>query len=139
MSFHNNGKEHKQKLQPKNIDEYLDTLPEKIRDIIEKIRQTIKKAVPQAEEVISYQMPAFKFHGMLIWFAAFKNHYSLFAPKALQVFKDELTSYETTKSAIKFPLDKPAPVQLVTKIVKFIAKENLVKAQLKTKKKKIKY
>lgn len=123
-------------LQPKNVQEYLDAFPDNIKATLEKIRNTIKKAVPEAEEIISYQMPAFKFHGMLIWFAAFKNHYSLFAPKALQVFKDELTSFETTKSAIKFPLDKPVPVQLVTKIVKFIAKENLIKEQLKTKKKK---
>ena len=82
-------------------------------------------------------MPAFKFHGMLVWFAAFKNHYSLFVrSKVLQVFKEELKPYEPTKATIKFPLDKPVPVQLVTKIVKFGAKENLEKAQLKTKRKK---
>ncbi len=125
------------KVSIKDIDSYLAIQPENVRVILEKLRQTIKKAVPEAEEVISYQMLAFKFHGMLVWFAAFKNHYSIFVrPKVLQAFKDELKPYELAKSAIKFPLDKPLPVQLVTKIVRFGAKENLGKAQLKTKRKK---
>lgn len=124
------------KKQPKTVEEYLDTLPDGVRANLEKIRKTVKKAVPEAEEVISYQMPAFKFHGMLVWFAAFKNHYSLFVrTTVLQVFKDELKPYESSKATIKFPLDTPVPVQLVRKIVRFVAKENLEKAQLKTKKK----
>jgi len=123
-----------QKLQPKNVDAYLDKLPDKVKDTLEKLRQTIKKAAPEAEEVISYRMPAFKFHGMLVWFAAFKHHYSLYArPKILQVLKDELKPFESAKSTIKFPLDKSVPVQLITKIVKLGVKENLKRAQLKTK------
>ncbi len=102
-----------------------------IQKILEKIRQTIKKAVPDAEEVISYGMPAFKFQGMLAWFAAFKNHYSVFMrPKSLQVFKEDLKQYELSKSAIKIPLDEPVPVRLVTKIIKYGAKQNLEKAEL---------
>jgi uncharacterized protein YdhG (YjbR/CyaY superfamily) len=121
----------------KDIDSYLAIQPENVRVILEEIRQTIKKAVPEAEEVISYQMPAFRFHGMLVWFAAFKNHYSVFIrPNVLQVFMDELKPFELAKSAIKFPLDKPVPIQLVTKIVKFGAKVNLENAQLKSKGKK---
>ena len=127
----------KQKIQFSTVDEYLALLSTQIKATLEQLRQTIKKAAPEAEEVISYQMPAFKFHGILVWFAAFKNHYSLFVrPKVLQVFKDELKQYETSKSAIRFPLDKPVHVQLVTKIVRLTAKENLEKARLKTKRKK---
>jgi uncharacterized protein YdhG (YjbR/CyaY superfamily) len=121
---------------PKNVDEYLDTLHEDARIILEQLRGIIKKAVPEAEEVISYNMPAFKFHGMLVWFAAFKNHYSIFMrPRILEIFKDELKPYESTKATIKFSLDKPLPVRFVTKIIKFGAKENLEKSRLKIKKK----
>ncbi|HSB56394.1 MAG TPA: DUF1801 domain-containing protein [Nitrosopumilaceae archaeon] len=123
----------------KTVEEYLDTLPKEVRATLEKIRQTIKKVVPEAEEVISYQMPAFKFHGMLVWYAAFKNHYSLFVrSKVLQAFNDELKPYETSKATIKISLDQPVPVGLVTKIVKFGAKENLARSQLKTSRKKVK-
>lgn len=121
----------------KDVVSYLACLSEGERVTLGKIRQSIKKAVPGAEEVISYQMPAFKFHGMLVWFAAFKNHYSLFIrPKVLQFFKDELKQYATSKSAIKFPKDKPVPVRLVSKIVRYGAKVNQEKARLKTKRKK---
>lgn len=95
------------------------------------MRQTIKEAVPEAVELISYQMPAFKFHGMLAWYAPFKSHYSLFVPGVLEVFKDELANYQLSKGGIRFPLDHPVQVELVTKIVQFRAKENLTKAQLK--------
>jgi len=115
-----------------NIDKYILMFSTDIQKILEKIRQTIKKAVPEAEEVISYSMPAFKFHGMLAWFAAFKKHYSIFMrPKVLQVFKEDFKQYELTKSAIKIPLSKPVPVKLVTKIIKYAAKENLKKAKIK--------
>ena len=97
------------------------------------MRQTIKVAVPEADELISYQMPAFKFNGMLAWYAPFKNHYSLFVPGVLEFFKDELASYQLSKGGIRFPLDHPVQVELVTKIVQYKAKENLMKAQLKAK------
>ena len=113
-----------------NIDKYILMFSSDIQKILEKIRQTIKKAVPDAEEVISYGMPAFKFHGMLAWFAAFKKHYSIFMrPKVLQVFKEDLKQYELSKSAIKIPLDKPVPIKLITKIIKYAAKENLKKVK----------
>ena len=99
---------------------------------MEKLRQTIKKTAPGAEEVLSYKIPAFKFHGMLLWFAAFKNHYGLYPySKTIQVFKDKLTGYEFTKGTIKFPLDKPIPVKLVMEIVRFRVKENLNKEILR--------
>jgi uncharacterized protein YdhG (YjbR/CyaY superfamily) len=120
----------------KDIDSYIEQHPEGVRIILEELRQTIQKAVPGAEELISYQMPAFRFHGRLVWFAAFKNHYSIFfRQNVLQSFKEELKSFELSKSesAIKIPFDKPVPVQLLTRIVQSGAKANLDDSQLKTK------
>jgi uncharacterized protein YdhG (YjbR/CyaY superfamily) len=105
----------------KNIDEYIDLQSEDVRATLINIRETIKKAVPEAEELISYQMPAFRFKKMLVWFAAFKKHYTIFFPgKVLQEFKDELQSYELVKSGagIKIPLGTPVPDQLISKIIK---------------------
>jgi uncharacterized protein YdhG (YjbR/CyaY superfamily) len=114
-----------------NVDKYISLFSLDTQMILKQIRQTIKKAIPEAEEVISYNMPAFKFHGILVWFAAFKKHYSIFIrPKILQVFKEELKQYELTKSAIKTPYGNPVPVKLITKIIKYAAKENLKKAEL---------
>jgi uncharacterized protein YdhG (YjbR/CyaY superfamily) len=119
------------------VDSYLEVQPEDARVILEKIRLTIKKAAPEAEEVISYQMPSFRFNGMLVWYAAFKEHYSVFfIPRVIEAFKEELKPYKLTKSAIKFPMDHPVPVQLITKMVKFGAIINYDKAQLKIKVKK---
>jgi uncharacterized protein YdhG (YjbR/CyaY superfamily) len=123
----------------KDIDAYIELQPENIKSILSEIRQTIKNAVPEAEELISYQMPAFRYHGMLVWFAAFNHHYSTFMrPQVLDLFREELKSYELSKSksAIKIPLDKPVPVQLLSKIIKAGARANLEKAQLKGKEKK---
>jgi uncharacterized protein YdhG (YjbR/CyaY superfamily) len=96
------------RLASKDIDEYIGLQSESTRGILSEIRQTIKKAVPEAEELINYQMPAFRFHGMLVWYAAFKNHFSIFIrPHILSVFKDELIPFELSesKSAIKIPLN----------------------------------
>ncbi len=114
---------------PKNIDEYLFALPEEVRAILEKLRQTIRQAAPHAEEVISYQMPAFKYHGMLVYFAAFKNHCSFFPGNAglLETMKDELKDFKTSKGTLQFTVEKPLPSALVKKIVKARIKENLSK------------
>jgi uncharacterized protein YdhG (YjbR/CyaY superfamily) len=120
----------------KDIDAYIDLQPENTRNILSEIRQTIKETIPEAEELISYQMPAFRYHGMLVWFAAFNQHYSIFIPsQILNIFQEELKPYELSKSksAIKIPLDKPVPVQLLSKIIKTGAKANLEKSQLKIK------
>jgi len=120
----------------KEIDNYIIQQPENVRGIIAELRQTIKKAVPEAEELISYKMPAFRFHGMLVWYAPFKNHYSIFVrPHILKNFKNELKAFETSKSnsAIKIPLDKPVPVDLLTRIIKLAAKLNLENEELKSK------
>ena len=120
----------------KDIEGYLADQPPAVRSLLEELRQTIKKAVPQATELISYQMPAFRHHGILLYYAAFKKHYSVFArPVILQAFKKELADYSQTKSAIHIPLDKPVPKRLVTKIAQYVAKQNEEKQALKLKKK----
>lgn len=122
---------------PKNIDEYIACHPPEIQEKLEKIRATIRKAAPKAEEAISYMMPTFKLHGNLVHFAAFKNHIG-FYPGAggILAFKEELADYETSKGTVQFPLDKRIPFGLITKIVKFRVAQNLDKAAAKAKKKK---
>ena len=115
----------------KDIDAYLKLQNESIRIKLSKIRDIIRKAVPEAEEVISYGMPAFKYYGMLAYFAAFRNHYSLFiSPKIILAFKDELSDYDTSKGTIKIPNDKPVPVRLVTRLIKAAARQNLEKSEM---------
>ncbi len=111
----------------KSVDEYVGTLPKDVQDTLETVRRTIQKAVPEAEELISYQMPAFKFHGPVLYFSAFKNHYSLFGATegVRRAFKKELSRYEVTKGTIRFPLDERVPVKLIRGIAKYRAKENL--------------
>ena len=95
------------------------------------MRATIKKAAPKAEEVISYSMPAFKLNGMLCWYAAFKNHIG-FYPRVsgIETFKKDIEKYKWAKGSVQFPMDKPLPLALVTKIVKFRVKENAAKSRL---------
>jgi uncharacterized protein YdhG (YjbR/CyaY superfamily) len=112
----------------KTIDEYIATFPKNVQIILEELRQAIRESAPAAEETISYQMPAFKLNGILVWFAAFKNHVG-FYPKtsAIEAFKEELSGYETSKGTIRFPINKPIPFNLVKKIVRYRVKENLGK------------
>ena len=114
------------------IDQYIESQPAPVRPGLEKLRQAIRKAAPEAAEVLSYKIPAFKFQGMLVWFTAFKNRYGFYPfSKTIQIFKDKLTGYEFTKGTIKFPLNKPIPVKLVMEIVRFRVKENLNKEILR--------
>ena len=118
----------KKRTPPKNIDEYIAGVPDDVQAILKKIRQTIRKAAPEAEEKISYQIPSFALHGRLIYFAAFKKHIGLYpAPRGAEKFKKELAAYEGGKGTVRFPLDKPIPYGLITRIVKFRAKENLAR------------
>jgi uncharacterized protein YdhG (YjbR/CyaY superfamily) len=105
---------------PKDVDEYLAGVPEPARGTLNKIRAAIRSAVPpEATEAISYGMPAFKHKGVLVWFAAFSNHCSLFPTAAvIEAFKNELKSFSTSKGTIHFPTDKPLPTALVKKLVK---------------------
>lgn len=119
------------------VNAYLSAQPENLRAILEKIRETIRNAVPGATELISYQMPAFKFHRIVAWYAPFKKHYSLFVrPVVMEAFKEELKPYELSKSAIRFPLNYPVPIDLITRIVMYSAELNLAKEQLRSSKKK---
>ena len=122
---------------PRNIDEYIAGFPNDVQEILEKIRMTIRKAAPDAEETISYKMPAFNLKGhYLVYFAAYKNHIGFYAaPRGNAEFKEELSVYEAGKGTLQFPLDKPIPFDLISKIVKFRVKENLDRAEAKQKKK----
>jgi len=109
----------------RTIDEYIGIYPKNVQEILQKLRQTIRKAVPKAEEAISYQIPTFKLNGNLVHFAAFKNHVGFYpTPSAIKAFKKELSSYKGAKGSVQFPLDKPFPYDLVRKIVIFRVKEN---------------
>jgi len=102
------------------VEEYLARLTDPARDMLSKIRDAIRSAAPpEATETISYKMPAFKYNGVLVWYAAFSNHCSLFPTAAvMDKFKVELKSFATSKGTIQFPLDKPLPIALIKKIVK---------------------
>jgi uncharacterized protein YdhG (YjbR/CyaY superfamily) len=121
----------------KTVDEYLSTFPANTKSILKELRKTIKQAAPLAEELISYNMPAFKLQGMLVYYAAYKEHIGFYpAPSGIEVFKKELSGYEGAKGSVKFPVDRPIPFDLISQIVKFRVQENLEKAKAKVKKKK---
>ena len=105
---------------PKNFDEYLAGVPEHARSTLKRLRETIRSAVPgEANETISYRIPAFKHNGVLVWFAAFSNHCSLFpTASVIEAFKNELKGFSTSKGTIHFPADKPLPITLIKKLVR---------------------
>lgn len=121
---------------PKTIDEYIAGFPNDVQAILEKIRRTIRKAAPGAEETIKYGMPTFILKGNLVYFAAFKRHIGFYPPPATRdaKFKKELDPYRGPKGSCKFPLDEPIPLGLISKIVKLRVKENLEKADAGRKK-----
>ena len=107
------------------VDEYIADFPERVQIILQQVRRAIREAAPGAEEAISYQIPGFRLNGSLVWFAAFKDHIG-FYPRAsgIEAFKDELSAYEISKGTVRFPLDKPLPLDLIQEIVRFRVKEN---------------
>ena len=118
-----------------SIDEYIATFPEEIQKILEELRAAIKAAAPEAEEKISYQIPTFALKGNLVHFAAWKNHIGFYPTSSgTREFKKELTIYESAKGSVKFPIDKPLPLDLISKIVKFRVAENLKKAEIGSRK-----
>ncbi len=119
------------------IDEYIANSPNGVQEILEKIRITIHKAAPNAEEIINYGIPTFTLHGNLVHFAGFKNHIGFYpTPSGIEKVKKELYVYKGAKGSVQFPLDKPIPYGLISKIVKFRVKEVLERAEAKEKKKK---
>ncbi len=114
---------------PKNgfstVDEYIGSFPEKTRKILEELRAVILAAAPGAQEKISYQMPAYALNGNLVYFAAYRNHIGFYpTPGGIQAFKEELSVYEGAKGSIKFPIDQPLPLELISRIVKFRVAQN---------------
>jgi uncharacterized protein YdhG (YjbR/CyaY superfamily) len=120
----------------KTVEEYLLSIPEHAIELSETLRHTIMQAAPKAEEVLSYNMPAYKQNGILVYWCVFKNHIGFFpTSKPIEVFAAELTKFKTSKGTIQFPLDKPIPKTLVKKILKYRMSEDAEKAKAKTKKK----
>ena len=115
------------------IDKYIAGFPADTQLLLEQVRTAIRKSAPEAIEVISYGMPAYKQNGILVWFAGYSKHIG-FYPKAsgIEVFKKELSVYKSAKGSVQFPLDKPLPLGLITKIVKFRVKEDLEHAKNKS-------
>ena len=118
----------------KTIDEYISTFPENVQRILQEIRRSIQEVVPDAEEVISYQIPAFRKYGMLVYFAGWKNHVSMYPVKPeMEEAIPELADYKTSgKGTVQFSLKKPVPVELVKKIVAYRLAENLAKQKSRT-------
>jgi uncharacterized protein YdhG (YjbR/CyaY superfamily) len=112
----------------KSIDQYIQGFPKEVQIILSQLRSTIRNAAPQATEKISYQMPTFYFNGNLVHFAAHKNHIGFYpTPSGISAFQKEISGYKNSKGAVQFPMDKPLPLKLVEKIVKFRVKENAMK------------
>jgi uncharacterized protein YdhG (YjbR/CyaY superfamily) len=110
------------------IDKYISSFPKEIQVMLQQIRETIRQAAPEAEEAIRYAMPTFVLNGNLVHCAAFKNHIGFYpVPSGIEAFKEELSVYKGGKGSVQFPLDKPMPLSLITKIVQFRVQENLNK------------
>jgi uncharacterized protein YdhG (YjbR/CyaY superfamily) len=121
---------------PKNVDDYIAAFPVATQTLLLQLRATITKAAPGAKETISYQMPAYKYHGALVYFAGYDRHIGFYpTASGIAAFKTELSAFKSAKGSVQFPLDKPLPLRLITRIVKFRVKENARKARRVTKKK----
>jgi uncharacterized protein YdhG (YjbR/CyaY superfamily) len=107
-------------IKPANFDSYITAFPEGTQELLEQLRATIKKAAPEAREIISYGMPAFKLTRILVYFAAHKNHIGFYpGASGIEAFQDDIKGYKWAKGTVQFPLDQPLPLDLITRIVKF--------------------
>ena len=121
---------------PQTIDEYIALFPAEVRAILEKVRATVQKAAPGAEEAIKYQLPTFVLHGTLVHFGAFNEHIGFYAlPSGTAEFQPELAAYESGKGSVRFPLHRKIPYSLITRIVKFRVRENVAQTASKRPKK----
>ena len=119
-----------------DVDKYITGFPNVIRELLEEMRLTLRKAAPDAEEKIGYGIPTLTLNGNLVHYAAFKNHIGFYpAPRGLEAFKEELSQYKGSKGSVQFPFDQPLPLDLITKITKFRIEQNLAEADTKAKKK----
>jgi uncharacterized protein YdhG (YjbR/CyaY superfamily) len=113
-----------------NIDEYISGFPEPTQQQLQQMRSIIRKAAPKAEEVISYAMPAFKANGILVYFAGYEHHIGFYPTgSGITAFQKEIADYKSSKGAVQFPIDKPLPVALITRMVKFRVKQDEEKAR----------
>jgi len=120
----------------KDIDLYISGFPAETQQVLEQVRAAIRKAAPDASEIINYGIPTFFLNGNLVHFAGYKNHIGFYpTPSAIEAFKKELSVYEGAKGSVQFPLDKPMPFSLISKITRFRVKQNTDKAAAKTNKK----
>ena len=116
------------KIMANDVDTYIASFPEVIQNLLQQIRTRIRQTAPEAKETISYGMPTYVLNGNLVHFAAFKNHIGFYpSPSGIEQFKEKLSAYKGAKGSVQFPLDKPMPLDLITKIVKFRVKENMEK------------
>lgn len=114
-----------------NVDEYIAMFPENIQDKLKELRELIREIAPETEEIISYKMPTFRLNGILLHFAAYKNHIGFYpTPSGIAEFKDELSSYKHAKGSVQFPIDETLPINLIRKMVAFRVKENNAKTNL---------
>ncbi len=119
---------------PTSIDEYITSAPSAVQTILRKIRKTIRAAAPDATEVISYRMPAFKLHGILLYFAAFKSHIGIYPPVSGDAsLETALSPYAGPKGNLKFPLDQPIPYDLIERIVRLRVRQEGARASAKEK------
>ncbi|MDB5191311.1 MAG: hypothetical protein JWQ96_874 [Segetibacter sp.] len=118
---------------PTDINEYIASFPKNVQEVMQQVRETIKKAAPGAEEGIGYAIPVFKLNKTyVVYFAGYKNHIGLYpAPTGMEAFKQDFVGYKTGKGSVQFPLDKPMPLDLIMKIVKFRVKEAMEKTAKK--------
>ena len=115
-----------------STDEYLSVFPVQTKKVLQEIRRIIKKAAPDAEEVISYNMPAYKLNGILVYFAGYENHIGFYpTASGIEAFRKEISSYKNSKGAVQFPLDEPLPADLITKIVQFRVAQTKKKRSIK--------
>ncbi|HMK18676.1 MAG TPA: DUF1801 domain-containing protein [Chitinophagaceae bacterium] len=122
----------KAKVVPETVDQYIGAFPADVKKRMQQLRKTIKAAAPKADELISYQMPGYKYFGMLVYFAAYKNHIGFYpgAGGVLEFYK-KLSSFKSAKGSVQFPHDRPIPYDVISKIVKFRVKQNEEKLSLK--------
>jgi uncharacterized protein YdhG (YjbR/CyaY superfamily) len=124
----------KDKITLNTIDEYIMQFSPEIQEILKNLRSIVKEAAPEAKESMSWQMPTFVLHGNLVHFAIHKNHIGFYpAPSGIETFKDELSSYKSSKGAVQFPMGKPMPYELISRMVKFRVSENIKLAEDKIK------
>jgi len=113
---------------PATVDEYISQFPEDVQQILVKIRAVVKESAPNAVEKIGYQMPGYYLNGGLVWFGAYKHHIGFYpSPSGIEGLKEELSGYKQSKGAVQFPLDKPMPYELISKMVKYRVAEKTKK------------